>query len=155
MPSNTKKSVHLDGVFNIVSYDIVPKLQDLLMASTFKVSTVHYLQDLTSAVIQFSNTWTIWILSTLSFDGPWRCIQHGSVYVFVYYCEWYNMTEKLKDLFCYLDFIAFLFAWIPFCYRGLRSSVFGCWYFSNLLIIVFILSALCWISPNGWHFHAT
>nr|XP_016445129.1 PREDICTED: SWI/SNF-related matrix-associated actin-dependent regulator of chromatin subfamily A-like protein 1 isoform X3 [Nicotiana tabacum] len=37
VPSNTKKSVHLDGVFNIVSYDIVPKLQDLLMASTFKV----------------------------------------------------------------------------------------------------------------------
>lgn len=35
--SNTKKSIHLDGVFNIVSYDIVPKLQDLLMASTFKV----------------------------------------------------------------------------------------------------------------------
>lgn len=37
VPSNTKKSVHLDGVFNIVSYDIVPKLQDPLMASTFKV----------------------------------------------------------------------------------------------------------------------
>ncbi|XP_049363996.1 uncharacterized protein LOC125828699 [Solanum verrucosum] len=37
VPSNTKKSIHLDGVFNIVSYDIVPKLQDLLMASTFKV----------------------------------------------------------------------------------------------------------------------
>lgn len=56
VPSNTKKSVHLDGVFNIVSYDIVPKLQDPLMASTFKVSPVHYLQDLTSAVIQFPNT---------------------------------------------------------------------------------------------------
>ncbi|KAL3321510.1 hypothetical protein AABB24_039236 [Solanum stoloniferum] len=37
VPSNTKKSIHLDGVFNIVSYDTVPKLQDLLMASTFKV----------------------------------------------------------------------------------------------------------------------
>lgn len=38
VPSNTKKSVHLDGVFNIVSYDIVPKLQDPLMASTFKMN---------------------------------------------------------------------------------------------------------------------
>ncbi|MCD7448084.1 hypothetical protein HAX54_038178 [Datura stramonium] len=37
VPSNTKKSIHLDGVFNIVSYDVVPKLQDLLMASKFKV----------------------------------------------------------------------------------------------------------------------
>ncbi|KAK4725828.1 hypothetical protein R3W88_030745 [Solanum pinnatisectum] len=37
VPSNTKRSIHLDGVFNIVSYDTVPKLQDLLMASTFKV----------------------------------------------------------------------------------------------------------------------
>ncbi|PHU01607.1 hypothetical protein BC332_31394 [Capsicum chinense] len=37
VPSNTKKSIHLDGLFNIVSYDIVPKLQDQLMASTFKV----------------------------------------------------------------------------------------------------------------------
>ncbi|XP_006349875.1 SWI/SNF-related matrix-associated actin-dependent regulator of chromatin subfamily A-like protein 1 isoform X1 [Solanum tuberosum] len=37
VPSNTKKSIHLDGVFNIVSYDTVSKLQDLLMASTFKV----------------------------------------------------------------------------------------------------------------------
>ncbi|CAN4095014.1 unnamed protein product [Withania somnifera] len=35
--SNTKKSIHLGGLFNIISYDIVPKLQDLLMASTFKV----------------------------------------------------------------------------------------------------------------------
>ncbi|XP_059286336.1 uncharacterized protein LOC132039827 isoform X2 [Lycium ferocissimum] len=37
VPSNTKKSIQLDGVFNIVSYDTVPKLQDLLMASSFKV----------------------------------------------------------------------------------------------------------------------
>ncbi|CAA3017956.1 SWI SNF-related matrix-associated actin-dependent regulator of chromatin subfamily A 1 isoform X1 [Olea europaea subsp. europaea] len=37
MTSNTKRSIHLDGVFNIISYDIVQKLQDVLMASEFKV----------------------------------------------------------------------------------------------------------------------
>ncbi|KAI9077731.1 hypothetical protein K1719_040217 [Acacia pycnantha] len=34
--SNTKSSIHLDGVFNIISYDLVPKLQSMLMASDFK-----------------------------------------------------------------------------------------------------------------------
>ena len=38
IPSNRKGTVRLDGVFNIISYDIVPKLQDTLMASDFKVS---------------------------------------------------------------------------------------------------------------------
>lgn len=37
--SNTKGSIHLDGLFNILSYDVVPKLQNVLMASEFKVST--------------------------------------------------------------------------------------------------------------------
>ncbi|KAL6292827.1 hypothetical protein ACE6H2_000969 [Prunus campanulata] len=35
--SNTKGTIHLDGLFNIISYDVVPKLQNLLMASEFKV----------------------------------------------------------------------------------------------------------------------
>ncbi|XP_058212267.1 uncharacterized protein LOC131324346 isoform X2 [Rhododendron vialii] len=35
--SNTKGSIHLDGMFNILSYDVVPKLQNILMASEFKV----------------------------------------------------------------------------------------------------------------------
>ncbi|XP_040990338.1 SWI/SNF-related matrix-associated actin-dependent regulator of chromatin subfamily A-like protein 1 isoform X4 [Juglans microcarpa x Juglans regia] len=35
--SNSKGSIQLDGLFNIISYDIVPKLQNLLMASEFKV----------------------------------------------------------------------------------------------------------------------
>ncbi|KZV42449.1 Chromatin remodelling complex ATPase chain isw-1 [Dorcoceras hygrometricum] len=35
--SNSRASVNLDGVFNIISYDIVPKLQDLLLASKFQV----------------------------------------------------------------------------------------------------------------------
>ncbi|XP_025013112.1 SWI/SNF-related matrix-associated actin-dependent regulator of chromatin subfamily A-like protein 1 isoform X1 [Ricinus communis] len=35
--SNTKGSIHLDGLFNIISYDVVPKLQNVLMASEFKV----------------------------------------------------------------------------------------------------------------------
>uniref|UniRef100_A0A2N9E6B8 Helicase C-terminal domain-containing protein n=1 Tax=Fagus sylvatica TaxID=28930 RepID=A0A2N9E6B8_FAGSY len=34
--SSTKGSIHLDGLFNIISYDVVPKLQNLLMASEFK-----------------------------------------------------------------------------------------------------------------------
>ncbi|CAM8915197.1 unnamed protein product [Rhodiola kirilowii] len=37
VPSNVKSGIHLDGLFNIVSYDIVPKLQKVLMASEFKV----------------------------------------------------------------------------------------------------------------------
>ncbi|XP_043710731.1 SWI/SNF-related matrix-associated actin-dependent regulator of chromatin subfamily A-like protein 1 isoform X2 [Telopea speciosissima] len=35
--SNSKGTIHLDGVFNIISYDVVPKLQDVLLASEFKV----------------------------------------------------------------------------------------------------------------------
>ncbi|XP_062143906.1 uncharacterized protein LOC133851479 isoform X2 [Alnus glutinosa] len=35
--SNSKGSIHLDGLFNIISYDVVPKLQNLLMALEFKV----------------------------------------------------------------------------------------------------------------------
>ncbi|KAL3835133.1 hypothetical protein ACJIZ3_009869 [Penstemon smallii] len=37
VPSSTKGPINLDGVFNIISYDIVPKLQDTLLASDFKV----------------------------------------------------------------------------------------------------------------------
>ncbi|CAA0819897.1 chromatin remodeling factor18 [Striga hermonthica] len=37
VPSNIKRPVNLDGLFNIISYDIVPKLQDTLLASNFKV----------------------------------------------------------------------------------------------------------------------
>uniref|UniRef100_A0A1D1Y6V2 Zinc finger Ran-binding domain-containing protein 3 n=2 Tax=Anthurium amnicola TaxID=1678845 RepID=A0A1D1Y6V2_9ARAE len=35
--SNFKASIHLDGVFNIISYDAVQKLHDVLMESEFKV----------------------------------------------------------------------------------------------------------------------
>lgn len=35
--SNKKGTIHLDGIFNIISYDVVPKLQDILMTSKFKV----------------------------------------------------------------------------------------------------------------------
>lgn len=37
VPSNVKDKIHFDALFNIVSYDMVPKLQDVLMASDFKV----------------------------------------------------------------------------------------------------------------------
>ncbi|OVA07456.1 SNF2-related [Macleaya cordata] len=36
VPSNAKGTIHLDGVFNIISYDVVPKLQHSIMASNFK-----------------------------------------------------------------------------------------------------------------------
>ncbi|KAL6571732.1 hypothetical protein OROHE_003375 [Orobanche hederae] len=35
--SNAKRPINLDGVFNIISYDIVNKLQDRILASDFKV----------------------------------------------------------------------------------------------------------------------
>ncbi|XP_057476125.1 uncharacterized protein LOC130764093 isoform X2 [Actinidia eriantha] len=35
--SNSKGSIQLDGMFNIISYDVVPKLQNILMESEFKV----------------------------------------------------------------------------------------------------------------------
>ncbi|PNY10195.1 SWI/SNF-related matrix-associated actin-dependent regulator of chromatin subfamily A-like protein 1-like protein, partial [Trifolium pratense] len=35
--SSAKSSIHLDGLFNIISYDLVPKMQNTLMASDFKV----------------------------------------------------------------------------------------------------------------------
>lgn len=41
--SSSKNSVRLDGLFNIISYDIVPKLQDTLMASDFKVKSVEWI----------------------------------------------------------------------------------------------------------------
>lgn len=37
LSSNTKGTIHLDGLFNIISYDVVPKLQHMLMALDFKV----------------------------------------------------------------------------------------------------------------------
>lgn len=35
--SNTKASIELDGAFNIISYDTVPKFQNMLLASGFKI----------------------------------------------------------------------------------------------------------------------
>ncbi|KAL9233050.1 hypothetical protein vseg_008091 [Gypsophila vaccaria] len=46
--SSTKGVVRLDGVFNIISYDAVPKLQGTLMASQFKVVIAdesHYMKN--------------------------------------------------------------------------------------------------------------
>ncbi|XP_022972161.1 SWI/SNF-related matrix-associated actin-dependent regulator of chromatin subfamily A-like protein 1 isoform X2 [Cucurbita maxima] len=37
LSSSTKSTIHLDGLFNIISYDAVQKLQNILMASDFKV----------------------------------------------------------------------------------------------------------------------
>ncbi|CAN1128916.1 SWI/SNF-related matrix-associated actin-dependent regulator of chromatin subfamily A-like protein 1 [Linum perenne] len=35
--SSAKDTINLDGLFNIISYDVVPKLQNTLMASKFKI----------------------------------------------------------------------------------------------------------------------
>ncbi|KAJ8636242.1 hypothetical protein MRB53_010509 [Persea americana] len=35
--SNAKNTIQLDGIFNIISYDVVPKLQQVLLASDFKI----------------------------------------------------------------------------------------------------------------------
>jgi len=35
--SNTKGDIHLDGVFNVISYDVVPKIQSTLLDSDFKI----------------------------------------------------------------------------------------------------------------------
>ncbi|CAK7327448.1 unnamed protein product [Dovyalis caffra] len=35
--SSSRSTIHLDGLFNIISYDVVPKLQNKLVASEFKV----------------------------------------------------------------------------------------------------------------------
>ncbi|KAJ4825994.1 hypothetical protein Tsubulata_033218 [Turnera subulata] len=37
VPSNTKGQIDLNGVFNIISYDMVPKLQNTITESSFKV----------------------------------------------------------------------------------------------------------------------
>ncbi|KAG1328300.1 SWI/SNF-related matrix-associated actin-dependent regulator of chromatin subfamily A-like protein 1 [Cocos nucifera] len=41
--SNLKAAIHLDGIFNIISYDVVPKIQDILLASEFKKVILGYL----------------------------------------------------------------------------------------------------------------
>ncbi|OVA07454.1 SNF2-related [Macleaya cordata] len=41
VPTNAKGTIHLDGVFNIISYDVISKLQhSLIMASKLKASTM-------------------------------------------------------------------------------------------------------------------
>lgn len=40
--STAKGTVRLDGVFNIVSYDSIPKLQGILMSSDFKVNISYF-----------------------------------------------------------------------------------------------------------------
>ncbi|KAF6167225.1 hypothetical protein GIB67_029863 [Kingdonia uniflora] len=40
--SNAKEAIHLDGLFNIISYDMVSKLHNTLMASEFKVEEENF-----------------------------------------------------------------------------------------------------------------
>jgi len=46
MVYTTKGNVRLDGVFNIISYDTVPKLQETLVSSEFKVNVDLFSHDL-------------------------------------------------------------------------------------------------------------
>ncbi|OAY73533.1 putative SMARCAL1-like protein [Ananas comosus] len=46
--SNSKSKIHLDGVFNIISYDVIPKIQDILLNSEFKIVVAdesHFLKN--------------------------------------------------------------------------------------------------------------
>ncbi|XP_020087116.1 SWI/SNF-related matrix-associated actin-dependent regulator of chromatin subfamily A-like protein 1 isoform X2 [Ananas comosus] len=46
--SNSKPKIHLDGVFNIISYDVIPKIQDILLNSEFKIVVAdesHFLKN--------------------------------------------------------------------------------------------------------------
>ncbi|KAI3932041.1 hypothetical protein MKW92_047397 [Papaver armeniacum] len=48
VPSSSKGTIPLDGLFNIISYDVVPKLQHMLMSSNFKIVIAdesHYLKN--------------------------------------------------------------------------------------------------------------
>lgn len=40
--SNSKGDFHLDGVFNVISYDVVPKIQSTLLYLDFKVDFLSY-----------------------------------------------------------------------------------------------------------------
>jgi SWI/SNF-related matrix-associated actin-dependent regulator of chromatin subfamily A-like protein 1 len=40
--SNSKGDFHLDGVFNVISYDVVPKIQSTLLDLDFKVDFLSY-----------------------------------------------------------------------------------------------------------------
>jgi SWI/SNF-related matrix-associated actin-dependent regulator 1 of chromatin subfamily A len=59
--SNSKGSIHLDGLFNIISYDVVPKLHNLLMALEFKVSTAIILFLHLHCVFLVSLSWILTI----------------------------------------------------------------------------------------------
>lgn len=50
MYSNAKNTIQLDGIFNIISYDVVPKLQQVLLASDFKVTAVNSIFNIVSIV---------------------------------------------------------------------------------------------------------
>ena len=50
MYSNAKNTIQLDGIFNIISYDVVPKLQQVLLASDFKVTAVNSIFNVVSIV---------------------------------------------------------------------------------------------------------
>ncbi|KAI3880807.1 hypothetical protein MKX03_034708 [Papaver bracteatum] len=48
VPSSSKGTIPLDGLFNIISYDVVPKLQHMLMSLNFKIVIAdesHYLKN--------------------------------------------------------------------------------------------------------------
>lgn len=44
--SNSRKEIYLDGVFNIISYDVVPKLSETLLKCHFKVNLKFQLHNL-------------------------------------------------------------------------------------------------------------
>ncbi|XP_019056169.1 PREDICTED: SWI/SNF-related matrix-associated actin-dependent regulator of chromatin subfamily A-like protein 1 isoform X2 [Nelumbo nucifera] len=85
--SSAKGTIHLDGVFNIVSYDVIPKLQHLLMASEFKMShtssrmlkqkgLVLLFQLYRKPNLQFCSVGLLLCHDQLNYSNSWKpCIQ--------------------------------------------------------------------------------
>uniref|UniRef100_A0A7N2LVK7 SWI/SNF-related matrix-associated actin-dependent regulator of chromatin subfamily A-like protein 1 n=1 Tax=Quercus lobata TaxID=97700 RepID=A0A7N2LVK7_QUELO len=77
--SSTKGCIRLDGLFNIISYDVVPKLQNLLMASEFKVVIAdesHFLKN-AQAKRTTASVPVIKVLKT-GLDWPVRPLELGT-----------------------------------------------------------------------------
>ncbi|KAG5040170.1 hypothetical protein JHK82_012294 [Glycine max] len=101
--SSAKSSIHLDGVFNIISYDLVPKLQNMLMTCNFKIYTdsieakIPCVLDYVGTVIEVSSVNIYYLLANDIVDDIIWFLE-GMALVFyrsAWYCTWY-LTQVIK-----------------------------------------------------------
>ncbi|KAG5028687.1 hypothetical protein JHK87_012201 [Glycine soja] len=101
--SSAKSSIHLDGVFNIISYDLVPKLQNMLMTCNFKIYTdsieakIPSVLDYVGTVIEVSSVNIYYLLANDIVDDIIWFLE-GMALVFyrsAWYCTWY-LTQVIK-----------------------------------------------------------